>query len=131
MCDAGHARTYSRLTLMRTYVGPSAHGMGVFAKDHICSGEIIDICPALIYDESQALSPDDHSFEWQEGKWCIVLGNGSLYNHSCKPNAQFVRDFENNLFLFVSLCHINPDDEIRINYNCDIYSNEPQWFETP
>ena len=114
---------------MNTYISRTEYGLGVFARHHIASGEIIEACPALIYDNQQSISPDDHSFEWQDGSWCILLGHGSLYNHSSRPNAAFVRDYAGKSMLFVSLCHIDPHTEIFTNYSGDIYSQEAQWFE--
>ena len=114
---------------MNTYVGKSEFGRGVFARHEIASGEIIEECPILVYDNSQTLTPDDHSFEWEDDSWCIVLGNGSIYNHSFRPNAQFVRNYATRTMLFVSLRCIGINEEITTNYNGDIYCQDPPWFQ--
>jgi len=64
-------------------------GRGVFARDLIPDGCEFEVCPVLLLPESQMMETplSDYVFEWAPGRVALVLGFGSLYNHSYEPNA--------------------------------------------
>lgn len=119
------------------YVAPSeTHGMGVFAGRNIEEGEIIEICPVLLFPKSELVHMrqtvlDDYYFDWgDDGEWyALCLGYGSLYNHSYTPNAEYGMDFEAKTIDFYCIRHIEPGEEIFINYNGDVDNMEKVWFE--
>ena len=121
------------------YFGPSElHGMGVFAAQPISEGEVIGICPVLLFPRSQlenmrATMLDDYYFDWgDDGKWyAIALGYGSLYNHSYRPNAEYGMDFEARTLDIYCIRDIAPGEEICFNYNGDAADQTPVWFEHP
>lgn len=112
------------------------HGKGVFAARNISAGEIIEVCPVLLFPQDQlpnmrATMLDDYYFDWgDDGEWyAICLGYGSLYNHSYSPNAEYGMDFEAQTIDFYCLKDIAAGDEILINYNGDADNQTKVWFE--
>ncbi len=112
------------------------HGKGVFAAKDIEAGEIIEICPVLLFPRAQLpyvrnTVLDDYYFDWgdDEAVYAFCLGYGSLYNHSYEPNAEYGMDFENNTIDFYCVKDIPAGSEIFVNYNGDIDNNTKVWFE--
>ena len=112
------------------------HGQGVFAARDIEEGEVIEVCPIILFPASQLQSVrqtvlDDYYFDWgEEGKWfAFCLGFGSLYNHSYEPNAEYGMDFEAQTIDFYCIKPIAAGDEIFINYNGDADNQSKVWFE--
>lgn len=109
----------------------SIHGIGVFASQDIEADEILEECPILFLptkkgDMNYVLI--DYTFQWPKNlEWTnhvIALGYGSLYNHSDKPNADWISDEEKNVFRFTSIKPIKKDDEITIYYGGESYWND-------
>lgn len=108
---------------------------GVFAKTDIKKGDVIETCPTIEF-------PEDDSSSFKEGhlvtytfylgknkdQATILLGFGSIYNHSHTPNAIYKRKDTN--VNFIASKNIKKDEEILVNYlqgNKNI--NNPLWFE--
>lgn len=121
------------------YVAPSdLHGQGVFAARDIEAGEVIEICPLLLFPKTELefvrkTVLDDYYFDWgEEGEWyALALGYGSLYNHSYEPNAEYGMDFEAKTIDFYGIRHIEAGSEIFINYNGESGDQTKVWFEDP
>lgn len=119
------------------YVAPSdLHGQGVFAARDISAGEIIEICPVLLFPKAQLANIrqtvlDDYYFDWgDDGEWyAVCLGYGSLYNHAYAPNAEYGMDFEAKTIDFYCIADILAGAEILINYNGDADNQTKVWFE--
>lgn len=119
------------------YVAASElHGKGVFAARDIEAGEVIEVCPILLFPKAQLIHIrqtvlDDYYFDWgEEGEWyALCLGYGSLYNHSYEPNAEYGMDFEAQTIDFYCLHNIEAGHEILINYNGDADNRDKVWFE--
>ncbi len=92
-------------------------GRGVYANESIKKGEIIEICQLLIVDEAEI---GDHLsryvFHYRGKKLAIVLGNGSLYNHSKNPNVTCYFDYKNETLTFEAMRNIDLGEELLINY---------------
>ena len=118
-------------------VAPSdLHGQGVFAARDIEAGEVIEVCPIILFPKEQLpyvrqTVLDDYYFDWgEEGEWyALCLGYGSLYNHSYQPNAEYGMDFEARTIDFYCIKDIPAGSEILINYNGDVDSQTKVWFE--
>jgi hypothetical protein len=114
----------------RTYAGKSGvHGYGVFAKEDIKAGEIIEECQAVLLDTTFPNNKD-----WVLGRYCMtwvansevdrvhgptmsmMLGHGMIYNHSEKPNAYVVQDTFMKVFTFYALTDIPKGTEITWYY---------------
>ena len=119
------------------YFGPSElHGTGVFASSFIPAGQIIEICPVLVFSKTELphirqTMLDDYYFDWgEEGDYfAICLGYGSLYNHEYEPNAEYGMDFTAQTIDFYAIKDIAPGDEITVNYNGEAGNLEKVWFE--
>lgn len=119
------------------YFAPSElHGKGVFAARTIAPGEVIEICPVIVFPQSQVefvrqTVLDNYYFDWgNEGdEYAFALGYGSLYNHSYEPNADYDMDFEGETIDIVCLREIAPGEEITINYNGYPDDRSKVWFE--
>ena len=117
------------------------HGGGVFAKEKLAPGEIIEACPIILFhfrDTMGALSGDDmvfggqgggirrtqsrhvlmdYPFSWRNGMAAFALGWGGIYNHSTEnPNAMWQRNFENLSLDFYTRRAVEPDEEICTRY---------------
>ena len=112
------------------------HGQGVFAARDIEEGEVIEVCPLILFPKSQlanvrATVLDDYYFDWGgEGEWfAFCLGYGSLYNHSYETNAEYGMDFGGPTIGFYCIKPIPAGEEIFINYNGDADNRSKVWFE--
>lgn len=119
------------------YVAPSdLHGKGVFAARDIEPGEIIEICPILLFPKTQLeyvrkTVLDDYYFDWgDDGEWyAFALGYGSFYNHAYESNAEYGMDFDANTIDIYSIKAISAGAEITINYNGETGNRAKVWFE--
>jgi SET domain-containing protein len=119
------------------YFGPSElHGRGIFAAQDISEGEIIEICPVLIFPKLELpmvrqTMLDNYYFDWgTEGEYfAVCLGYGSLYNHEYEPNAEYGMDFEAETIDFYAIKNIVAGEEITVNYNGEPGNMEKVWFE--
>ena len=128
------------LTSDRVYIGKSKiinAGRGVFAREDIKKNEIIERCPIIEvskYDTSNLKESFLVTYFFYFGKnkerLVIVLGFGSIYNHSYKPNAKFKMKHKEKIVDFIALSDIKKDDEITFNYyNSGKAQKSPLWFE--
>jgi len=98
-------------------------GRGVFAVDYILKDEIIEECHFVKLEEKDFSKLDksirDISFAWPlftPGTHAIVLGFGSIYNHSYDNNATWETDVKKNCYRFLAVRDIEPGEEICTNY---------------
>jgi uncharacterized protein len=120
---------------MKTKKGPrlevrdsGAMGRGVFARRPIAKGKLIEASPVIplsAADEQKLAGTalDQYLFAWGEPAEaaCLVLGLGSLYNHSPAPNAAACRNDGEARMEFVALCDIAAGEQVFVDY---------QWEET-
>ena len=105
-------------------------GWGVFAKENINKGEILEECPFLTIPVSVGEASSifiDYRFNYpriNHRHQVIVFGFASLYNHSDSPNAAWETNEENKLFLFFAVRDIEKDEEILVYYGGDNYWND-------
>ncbi len=110
-------------------------GRGVFSSSPVSAGSIIEIAPVLILPAEQRPLFDqtlihDYYFIWGENDeaLALLLGNGSLYNHSFEPNAEYRPDFSGQTMSFYALTEIEAGEEITVNYNGDPDGKGRFWF---
>ncbi len=113
-------------------------GRGVFASVDIKKGELIERCPVIELSELDFESVNQTSlvnYIYYLGKnkdrLILVLGFGSLYNHSYQPNAVYKYKPKSKVIDFIALKGIKKDEEITVNYNQGTKSEAPLWFEVP
>ena len=101
------------------------HGIGVFAKEIIYEGEVIEETPLLdLHIKPGSASPVllDYRFNWPQGsggewtKQVLPYGYGAIYNHSDNSNATWRSNLENETFEFVTNRDIEIDEEIFTYY---------------
>ena len=118
-------------------IGPSpGRGRGVFALRRFVASEVIEICPTIPLSESDARKLDDtrlydYYFGWgRNGRQAaIVLGYGSLYNHSSTPNAEHRKNAVDDTMTVTALREIMPGEEIFIRYETGRADTQPDvWF---
>ena len=112
-----------------------AKGRGVFARRRFNHGDLIERAPVILLPDEQWLemektSLSNYYYNWNEHGSVLALGYGSLYNHSYKPNAVYVKHFSALLIDYVALRDIAEGEEITINYNGHPEDRRPLWFET-
>lgn len=106
-------------------IGETEHGRGVIAIDGIAKGETIEVCPILELAEGDASGLlDDYTVALGDGSTgaALLLGYGSLYNHSDEPNAEYVA-LEDDAYSFVALRDIDAGEQITISYG-------EEWWRT-
>jgi SET domain-containing protein len=116
----------------KVYVDKSPiHGWGVFAKEDIMEGEVFEECPILTLpiDKGEISSLlIDYRFNWPQGndfeEQVVVLGYGSLYNHSNNANSFWISNLENRTFKFISNREIKKGEEIFVWYGDISYWND-------
>ena len=100
-------------------------GRGVFAKEKIRSGELIESCPTLVLHgpkdrrNLRKTGLVNYYFLWglDHDRVAICLGWGSIYNHSFSPNARYEKMTNDDRMDFYALCDIETGEEITVNYN--------------
>ncbi|HZG57236.1 SET domain-containing protein [Paenibacillus sp.] len=109
---------------------------GVFATRDIRKGELIHEAPAVPYpneehEHIEKTTLADYVFEYGANHTAILLGYGSLFNHSYTPNATYEISFEKHTFDFYAYKDIKAGEEIFINYNGEEDNMDPLWFLEP
>jgi len=104
------------------------HGWGVFAKEKIKMGEILEETSFLVIPMSKGEGSSifvDYRFNYPRTDWekqVIPFGFACIYNHSNTPNATWETDTDNELFIFIAIKDIEKDQEI-----CTYYGGENYW----
>lgn len=106
------------------FVSNAGHkGRGVFTSKILKKGDLVEICPVieLSYKEHQTLAGhllENYAFVWNTRKKsvAILLGFGSLYNHSTKPNTDYIKKIKEGVMVFKALKTIKAGEEISIDY---------------
>ena len=128
------------LTSDKIYISKSKipnAGRGVFAKRDIKKGEIIEKCPVIEvpkHDLSNLKESILVTYFYYFGKnkeWLtVVLGFGSIYNHTYKPNTIYKIKRKERVIDFIALNYIKKNEEITVNYSFENpKSKAPLWFE--
>lgn len=92
-------------------------GRGVYANEFIQKGEVIETCQLLIVaDEEIGDHLSRYVFHYKGNRLAIVLGNGSLYNHTKNPNVSCYFDYKNETLTFEAMRNIEAEEELLINY---------------
>jgi SET domain-containing protein len=100
-------------------------GRGVFARQDIPAGDIVELCPTLEVngDDISGLL-GDYVFSSNEGedRSILLLGYGMLYNHSSDANVEHI-EHGRDYVAMVAKRDIEAGDEITLDYGND-------WWET-
>lgn len=112
-------------------------GRGVFARRDIRKGEHIEKCPYIDIPsyEIEHITQSflvTYIFFYGEDKsrLLLVLGFGSIYNHSHHPNARYQIREDESVIDFIATLDIKKDEEITFDYKSgNPHSKSPLWFE--
>ncbi len=111
-------------------------GKGVFTKENIAAGTIIEDAPVIVMSAEDRVNIDktllhDYIFAWGEkkDKCCMALGFVPIYNHSYTSNCEYFMDFEEETIEIKTVRKINAGEELTINYNGDWNDKKKIWFE--
>ncbi len=114
-------------------------GRGVYARQDIKKGEIIERCPVIEVPKNDTSNLKESIlvtyffyFGKNKERIAVALGFGSIYNHSYKPNAIYKIKQKEKVIDFIALDDINKNDEITFNYYNSSKSKDkksPLWFE--
>lgn len=99
-------------------------GRGVFAKEDLKRGELIERCPVIeISQKDNSLLVESILISYfyflgsKKEKAVVALGFGSLYNHSFTPNALYQERLKEGAMDFVAVREIKKGEEITVNYD--------------
>lgn len=124
-CETREATQYG-LSLTRS----KKYGRTVVAENWIFKGLIFLVEPVLIMPNDDCVGiVSSYSYVWDKKHSAMVLGFGSLFNHSYTPNAKYIQDIKNGRMKFKAIKDIQAGDEIFINYNGDPTDTSPVWFK--
>jgi SET domain-containing protein len=108
-------------------------GRGLFAREAIAPGTLIEAAPVIILPWAQCAVLDrtiiyDYYFHWDgdpdgEGRGALGLGLLTLCNHSSRPCARVDRNHARQTLDLVAILPIPPGEEVTIDYGCTL------WFE--
>jgi SET domain-containing protein len=99
-------------------------GRGVFAAEDIPRGTLIEVCPVVVLSAADTervmrTALARYVFEWGAdagGASAVVLGYGSLYNHSFEPNADYRHREARACVTFWATRDIRAGEEVCTNY---------------
>lgn len=94
------------------------HGRGVFTKDPIAVGSLLERCPMMYLepgDTPEGGTLMDYVFDGGEGSW-LALGLTSLVNHAEEPNAEVETDEEQQVIRLRAIRDIAAGEELFIHY---------------
>ena len=108
-------------------------GRGVFAREPIAAGNVIEMAPVIVVPSAHCPLLDqtilhDYYFHWDgdpegTGSGAVALGLVSLCNHSKRPRARVRRNLAQGTLDLIALTPIATGEEVTIDYNCQL------WFE--
>ena len=106
---------------------------GVFATQDIAKGTLVHEAPVIpsVDDDDEHLDKTvfaDYVFEYGANHTALLLGYGSLLNHSYTPNLTYEINFENHTFDFYAYRDIVAGEGLFINYNGEVDNMDPLWF---
>ena len=105
------------------------HGMGVFATKTIKEGNTVEQCCTLKFPWKDAKGNilGKYVFDYHNKTVALILGNGSIYNHSVDPNVDHVwLDDDQKFVEFYATKDIRKGQELFINYGEEYWENNKE-----
>lgn len=99
----------------------SMHGYGVFAEKTIKKGEKIEEC-YMIVSRGGDKTLEDFYFD-AKGRYALLTGFGSIYNHADEPNADYKIDIKNRVAIIKAERSIRKGEEIYVSYGEEWFSS--------
>jgi len=112
----------SKLLQKNVFVKKSSmHGYGVFAAKTIKKGEKIEQCYFIITKGGDK-GLEDFYFD-VKGKYAVLTGYGSIYNHSEEPNVDYTFNIKKRIATIKTARTIRKGEELFISYG-------DKWFSS-
>ena len=98
-------------------------GRGVFALRDFKEGDLIEKAPIINITPQERKHCEKtilnfYIYPWRSTRsGSVVLGYGSIYNHSFSPNADWKQNFKEEVMTYRALKPIKKGEEILVNYN--------------
>ncbi|KAK4688841.1 phosphoribosyl 1,2-cyclic phosphate phosphodiesterase, partial [Tremellales sp. Uapishka_1] len=109
-----------------------SRGNGVFTATAIPANTLIEESPVLVLSKEEWDRGDmndtilgSYGFCWRNGGMALGLGLASLFNHSSRPNVNFIRSPSSNTIIFKTSRAVQPGEELCICYSAD---ESKLWF---
>jgi SET domain-containing protein len=104
-------------------------GRGIFAGRLFRKGEIIEICPVVpvgrrFEKKCNGEVLEHYLFQWGPRNSAVVLGYGSIYNHSDKPNASFRPRMARLEMVYRAMRDIQVGEQILVDYEWPDFERE-------
>lgn len=107
-------------------------GRGVFARQDIAKGEVIEIAPVIIVAEKDVPddggAPDGYLLDWEPEEkgqeHCMPLGYIMLYNHSKNENLYLENNYDAMTITSFAARDIKAGEELLWDYDCEIWFDE-------
>jgi len=125
-------------TQLETKYISAKKGKGVFAKRFIKKGNIVEKGHVILlanndYEKIQDTILYQYIFEWDDPdkpdyQNAIALSNCQFFNHSYKPNLEYIYDYENQIIEYKTIRNVSKGEELTVNYNGRINDKTPMWF---
>ena len=112
-------------------ISTCAFGHGIFTTKAIPADTTLDECPYLrISADECADTLDDYVFNLEPSEedgdsevYSLVLGWGSLFNHSYEHNTEYWHDTDRDLIVFHTIKKVSAGKQLFVNYGKD-------WWES-
>lgn len=103
----------------KVYVDHSAHGRGVFARQALRAGEVVEtgIMVRLRGAVDGHVNPHLHTWSDDRTVWGAPSGCVMFYNHSDAPNVRKIGDLARDTIVVVALRDIAAGEELRSTYS--------------
>ncbi len=106
---------------LRVGLSPTLNIRGLLAVADIRKGQVIERCPVILVDiRHEPLVKQTvlkrYYYEWNARHHCVVLGYGSLYNHSFQPNVRYRFNYKDQCLVCSALRDIAASEELFVNY---------------
>lgn len=102
-------------------LSPTLKIRGNIATRNIKKNTIIERCPVILIDEKyedflEETKFSSYYFIWDDKYHCIVLGYGSIFNHSKNNNTKFYKNKKNQTMIFKTIKDVKAGEELTTDY---------------
>jgi hypothetical protein len=107
----------------------------VKANGNFYKGDIVEICPIIMLEDSvqsiKTLNDKVFEIDKSQNMYGVVLGYGTLYRHSQKPNLDFAYNKSTRQMHFIAKRNISKNEELTIDYGKDYWEQRMNFNNKP